>query len=47
MLHSDNSDTPRVLGVLDLDCLAMAGFDEEDQAGLEKITQLLVKACDW
>ncbi|KAJ7761005.1 GAF domain-like protein [Mycena metata] len=45
MLHSDDSD--RVLGVLDLDCLAMAGFDEEDKAGLEKITQLLVKACDW
>jgi len=37
----------QVLGVLDLDCLALAGFDEEDQKGLEKIAELVVKACDW
>ncbi|KAJ7646738.1 GAF domain-like protein [Roridomyces roridus] len=37
----------RVLGVLDLDCLAEQGFDEDDKAGLEKIAQLLVNACDW
>lgn len=36
-----------VLGVLDLDCLAISGFDEEDKSGLEKISKLLVKACDW
>ncbi|KAF5380223.1 hypothetical protein D9757_008228 [Collybiopsis confluens] len=36
-----------VLGVLDLDCLAPAGFDEEDQKGLEKIASLVVNACDW
>jgi len=36
-----------VLGVLDLDCLAIGGFDEEDKSGLEKISKLLVKACDW
>ncbi|OCH91695.1 GAF domain nucleotide-binding protein [Obba rivulosa] len=36
-----------VLGVLDLDCLTIAGFDEEDQAGLEKIANLVVNACDW
>lgn len=36
-----------VLGVLDLDCLALGGFDQEDQTGLEKITQLVVKSCDW
>jgi len=36
-----------VLGVLDLDCLAVNGFDEEDRQGLEKISELLVKACDW
>ncbi|EIN11533.1 GAF domain-like protein [Punctularia strigosozonata HHB-11173 SS5] len=35
------------LGVLDLDCLALAGFTEEDQVGLERIAQMLVAACDW
>ncbi|KAA1471807.1 GAF domain-like protein [Dentipellis sp. KUC8613] len=35
------------LGVLDLDCLALGGFTEEDKAGLEKIAQLLVTTCDW
>ncbi|KAI0759883.1 GAF domain-like protein [Trametes elegans] len=37
----------RALGVLDLDCLALAGFDERDQAGLEKIAKRVVDACDW
>ena len=36
-----------VLGVLDLDCLALAGFDQEDKFGLEKIVALIVAACDW
>jgi len=36
-----------VVGVMDLDCLAIAGFDEEDRIGLQKITNLIVEACDW
>jgi L-methionine (R)-S-oxide reductase len=36
-----------VIGVLDLDCLAKAGFGEEDRVGLERIVRLIVKACDW
>ena len=35
------------IGVLDLDCLAEAGFGEEDRVGLERIAQLIVNACDW
>ncbi|TRM70216.1 GAF domain-like protein [Schizophyllum amplum] len=35
------------LGVLDLDCLAVGGFDADDKAGLEEIAHLLVAACDW
>jgi L-methionine (R)-S-oxide reductase len=35
------------VGVLDLDCLAPAGFSEEDRVGLEKIAQLVAGACDW
>ncbi|KAJ7680883.1 GAF domain-like protein [Mycena polygramma] len=46
VLRSDG-DTVRVLGVLDLDCLAVAAFDDEDKAGLERIAELVVRACDW
>ncbi|KAJ6594464.1 GAF domain-like protein [Mycena capillaripes] len=42
-----DGDNVRVLGVLDLDCLAVAAFDDEDKAGLEKIAELVVRACDW
>lgn len=35
------------IGVLDLDCLAIAGFDEEDRKGLEVIVKIIVDACDW
>ena len=42
--HAENTTT---LGVLDLDCLALGGFTEEDRAGLERIAALLVDACDW
>ena len=46
LLHRDGEEDA-VLGVLDLDCLALGGFDEEDQTGLERIAELVVKACDW
>ncbi|KAK7692220.1 hypothetical protein QCA50_003844 [Cerrena zonata] len=36
-----------VVGVLDLDCLAVGGFDADDAAGLQKIADLIVNACDW
>ena len=35
------------VGVLDLDCLAINGFDEDDRLGLEKITRLIIDSCDW
>ncbi|KAJ7656656.1 GAF domain-like protein [Mycena rosella] len=47
ILRSDEDATVRVLGVLDLDCLVAEGFSDEDKAGLEKIAELLVNACDW
>ncbi|KAH6914408.1 GAF domain-like protein [Coprinopsis sp. MPI-PUGE-AT-0042] len=37
----------RVLGVLDLDCLAAGGFEEEDRIGLEKIARLVAEESDW
>ncbi|KAF8629863.1 hypothetical protein AX15_003224 [Amanita polypyramis BW_CC] len=36
-----------VLGVLDLDCLAISSFDDDDRAGLERIASLVVGTCDW
>ncbi|KAG6331372.1 hypothetical protein ID866_7715 [Astraeus odoratus] len=36
-----------VVGVLDLDCLAVSGFDEEDKLGLESIVELIMRSCDW
>ncbi|KAG5646257.1 hypothetical protein DXG03_004084 [Asterophora parasitica] len=39
--------TEEAVGVLDLDCLAVGGFDAEDEVGLSKITKLVVDACDW
>ncbi|KAG0262596.1 hypothetical protein DFQ27_002265 [Actinomortierella ambigua] len=37
----------RVIGVLDLDCEVVEGFDEVDQEGLEAVAKILVEACDW
>lgn len=45
--QGQGSGEPLVVGVLGLDCLALSGFDEDDQAGLEKIAELIVRSCDW
>ena len=45
VLRRPEGDVP--LGVLDLDCLAVGGFNDEDRAGLERIAHLIVDACDW
>ncbi|KAG8214272.1 GAF domain-like protein [Butyriboletus roseoflavus] len=42
-----DGETKIVLGVLDLDCLVLGGFDEQDKFGLETIADLIVKGCDW
>ncbi|KAJ3552421.1 hypothetical protein NM688_g4158 [Phlebia brevispora] len=44
-LRGDREDIS--LGVLDLDCLALNGFTEEDKIGLSRIADLVVTACDW
>ncbi|RLV89121.1 Free methionine-R-sulfoxide reductase [Spathaspora sp. JA1] len=35
------------LGVLDLDCLDLSGFDDVDQEYLEKLADLISNTCDW
>ncbi|ESK90895.1 gaf domain nucleotide-binding protein [Moniliophthora roreri MCA 2997] len=35
------------VGVLDLDCLALGGFDEEDKIGLDKCAEIISESSDW
>lgn len=37
----------KCMGVIDIDCMELNGFDEEDQRGLESVARLLANACDW
>jgi GAF domain-containing protein len=37
----------QLLGVLDLDSPMLNRFDAADQAGLEKLAEIIVAACDW
>ncbi|KAJ7834241.1 hypothetical protein B0H14DRAFT_2514696 [Mycena olivaceomarginata] len=55
LISPSDGDAVRVLGVLDLDCLAVEAFNDEDKVvfnrsirrASKKIAALLVKACDW
>lgn len=42
-----DESTNEILGVIDIDCEMLEGFDEEDQRGLEALAQVLAKSCDW
>jgi L-methionine (R)-S-oxide reductase len=37
----------KVVGVIDVDCTVLEGFDEEDAIGLQGLSDLLAKGCDW
>lgn len=37
----------KCLGVIDVDCAEVHGFDEDDRKGLEAVAQLLADSCDW
>lgn len=36
-----------VVGVIDIDCAELKGFDEDDRDGLERLAKLLADCCDW
>jgi len=40
-------DGERIVGVLDIDSPVPSRFDDEDQAGLEAIVEVLERACAW
>lgn len=37
----------RTVGVIDIDCAVIEGFDEVDQRRLEALAKLLAESCDW
>jgi len=47
LVYTSADGERRVLGVLDLDCVAQAGFDDVDVRALERIAELIVQSCEW
>lgn len=37
----------KLVGIIDIDCAVLNGFDSVDQAYLEKLAALLASSCDW
>ncbi|KAK3301241.1 uncharacterized protein B0H64DRAFT_471194 [Chaetomium fimeti] len=37
----------KVVGIIDVDCEAVGGFDEVDRVWLERLAGLIAEACDW
>jgi len=37
----------RVVGVIDIDCADLGGFNDVDKRGLEDLAELLAESCDW
>jgi len=37
----------QVVGVIDIDCTEIKGFDAHDRRGLEGLASLLAESCDW
>ncbi|ERT01720.1 GAF domain-containing protein [Sporothrix schenckii 1099-18] len=42
-----SSESRKLVGIIDIDCAVLNGFDEVDQAYLEKLAALLANSCDW
>ena len=36
-----------VVAIIDVDCAAVGGFDEDDEKGLGALADILGSACDW
>ncbi|KAL9108515.1 MAG: hypothetical protein Q9227_006730 [Pyrenula ochraceoflavens] len=37
----------KVVGLIDIDCTEVGGFDEADRESLQVVAQMLGEACDW
>lgn len=40
-------DSGKLVGIIDIDCAVLNGFDSVDQEYLEKLAALLASSCDW
>jgi len=37
----------RVVGIIDVDCMVVGGFDEVDRVWLERLAGVIGVGCDW
>lgn len=42
-----NDEAKTVVGVIDIDCEELEGFDEVDKEYLEKLAKVIADSCDW
>jgi L-methionine (R)-S-oxide reductase len=40
-------DSRKVVGIIDVDCAVLSGFDEVDRKYLEQLAELLGRSCAW
>ena len=36
-----------MVGVLDVDSVVLGTFDDDDMAGLKRVAEILLEACEW
>jgi len=46
-VSKDGNKERRFVGIIDIDCAVVEGFDEVDRRFLEQLAELIGKACDW
>jgi L-methionine (R)-S-oxide reductase len=44
---SDGKADRELVGIIDIDCAVLHGFDSVDREELEKLAGLLGQSCDW
>ncbi|GAB5586037.1 hypothetical protein Unana1_00937 [Umbelopsis nana] len=37
----------KLIGVIDIDCEELEGFNDDDKVGLEAVAKVIVESCDW
>ncbi|KAH8554543.1 GAF domain-like protein [Umbelopsis sp. PMI_123] len=37
----------KLIGVIDIDCEELEGFNDDDRVGLEAVAKVIVDSCDW
>ena len=45
--ESGDGEEGKLVGIIDIDCAVVNGFDEVDKRFLEQFAKLIGKACDW